>query len=98
HSDLNSFSTRRSSDLIGRFARTFHDNGFILGNNHAFGLAEVFDAHVFQLDAQVFRDALAAGKDGDVFHHGLAAVAEAGSLDRARSAEHTSELQSRFDL
>ena len=68
---------------IGRFAGTFHDNGFIFGNNHALGLAEVFDAHVFQLDAQVFRDALAAGKDGDVFHHGLAAVAEAGSLDRA---------------
>ncbi len=37
--------------------------------------------HVLQLDAQVFGDELAGGQDGDVFHHGLAAVAEAGSLD-----------------
>ena len=37
---------------------------------------------VFQLDAQVLEDGLAAGQDGDVFQHGLAAVAVAGRLDR----------------
>ena len=68
---------------VRRLAGAFHDDGFILGDDHALGLAEVFNAHVFQLDAQVFRDALAAGQDGNVFHHGLAAVAEAGSLNRA---------------
>ena len=36
---------------------------------------------VFQLNAQVFKDGLAAGQNGDVFQHGLAAVAEARGLD-----------------
>ncbi len=36
-----------------------------------------------KLDAEVFGDALAAGEDGDVFHHGFAAIAEAGGLDGA---------------
>jgi hypothetical protein len=34
-----------------------------------------------QLDAEVFGDGLAAGEDGDVLQHGLAAIAEARSLD-----------------
>jgi hypothetical protein len=45
------------------------------------GAAEHVQGHVFQLDAEVFGDHLAAGQDGDVFQHGLAAVAEARSLD-----------------
>ena len=36
---------------------------------------------VFQLDAEVLEDGLAAGQDGDVFEHGLAAIAVAGRLD-----------------
>ncbi len=36
---------------------------------------------VLQLNAQVLEDGLAAGQDGDVFQHGLAAIAVAGSLD-----------------
>ena len=44
-------------------------------------LPEVLDLHVLELDAEVFGDGLAAGQRGDVFEHGLAAVAEAGSLD-----------------
>ena len=36
---------------------------------------------IFELDAEVFGDELAAGKDGDVFQHGLAAIAEARRLD-----------------
>ena len=42
------------------------------------------DEHgVFQLEAGFFADHAAAGEDGDVFEHGLAAVAEARSLDGA---------------
>ena len=39
-------------------------------------------ADVLELDAQVLEDRLAAGQDGDVLEHGLAAVAVAGGLDR----------------
>ena len=39
--------------------------------------------NVLQLDAEVFGDGLAAGQDGDVLQHGLAAIAEARSLDGA---------------
>ncbi len=39
---------------------------------------------VLELDAEVFGDELAAGEDGDVFQHGLAAIAEARGLDGAR--------------
>jgi hypothetical protein len=46
----------------------------------ALGAAEVFETDALELDAEVFGDALAAGQDGDVFHHGLAAVAEAGAF------------------
>ena len=37
---------------------------------------------VLELDAEVFGDELAAGQDRDVFQHRLAAIAEAGRLDR----------------
>ena len=36
---------------------------------------------VLELDAEVFADAPAAGQDGDVLEHRLAAIAEAGRLD-----------------
>ena len=36
---------------------------------------------VFELDAKLFEDGGAAGDDGDVFEHGLAAIAKAGGLD-----------------
>ncbi len=38
---------------------------------------------VLELDAEVFADELAAGEDGDVFAHGLAAIAEARGFDGA---------------
>jgi len=37
--------------------------------------------HILELDAEVFGDGLAARKGGDVFEHGLAAVAKARGLD-----------------
>src|SRR5205823_12025413 len=48
-----------------------------------FGAAEIFETNRFELDAEVFGDALAAGEDRNVFHHRFAAIAEAGGLDGA---------------
>ena len=47
----------------------------------AAGLAQHVEGDVLELGAQVLGDELAAGEDGDVLQHGLAAVAEAGRLD-----------------
>jgi hypothetical protein len=47
--------------------------------------------HVLELDADVLGDDLAAGQDGDVLHHGLAAVTEARRLD-GRDLQRAAEL------
>ena len=46
---------------------------------------------VFQLDAEIFRDHLAAGEDRDVLQHGLAAIAEARGL-HGRDVQGAAEL------
>ena len=48
---------------------------------HLLGAAEHVERHVLELDAEVFGDHRAAREDRDVFQHGLAAIAEARSLD-----------------
>ena len=68
---------------VGLLAGAFDDRGVLLVDRDALGAAEVFERDVLELDAEVFGDAVAAGEDGDVFQHGLAAIAEAGSLDGA---------------
>ena len=50
-----------------------------------------FERDVLELHAQVFADQRAAGEDGDVAQHGLAAIAEAGGLDGTH-VEHAAEL------
>ena len=67
-------------DLAG-LALTFDDGGVVLVDGDLLGLAEIADLHVLQLDAQIFRDGFAAGQDRDVLQHGLAAIAEARSLN-----------------
>src|SRR5690606_2787040 len=62
-------------------ASAFDDGGVVLGDLDLLGLAEHVERDRLKLDAEVFRDDLAARQDGDVFQHGLAAVAEARSLD-----------------
>ena len=57
------------------------DRGVVLGDLDALGFAEHVDGHVLELDAEVFGDHRAARQDGDVFQHGLAAVAEARGFD-----------------
>ncbi|HVY70071.1 MAG TPA: chaperonin GroEL, partial [Verrucomicrobiae bacterium] len=46
-------------------------------------LTELADLDLVELDAEVLHDRLAAGEDGDVLEHGLAAVTVTGSLDGA---------------
>ena len=45
------------------------------------GAAELRELRVLELEAHLLGDDLAAGEDGDVLEHPLAAVAEAGRLD-----------------
>ena len=66
---------------LGILAAAVDDRGVVLVDGDALGGAEVFDLDVLELDAEVFGDGLAAGQHGDVLEHGLAAIAEARSLD-----------------
>src|SRR5262249_16322275 len=54
------------------------DRGLLLLDDDLLGAAEHLQRHGLELDAEVLRDQLAAGEDGDVLEHGLATVAEAG--------------------
>ena len=58
---------------------------------HPLGPAEHVERDVLQLDAEILGDHLAAGEDGDVFEHRLAAIAEARRLDR-RDLEAAAQL------
>src|SRR6185437_12539024 len=66
---------------LALLAGAVDDGGVLLGDRHLLGAAQHVEGHVLELDAEVFGDDLATGEDGDVFQHGLAAVAEARSLD-----------------
>src|SRR4029450_4391967 len=67
-------------DVLG-VALALDDGGLVLGDDHLAGPAEQVDADVLELEADLLADDLAAGEDGDVLEHGLAAVTEAGGLD-----------------
>ena len=67
------------------------DGRGLLGDGHLLGVAEHGEGHVLELDAEVFGDDLAAGEDGDVLEHGLAAVTEARRL-HCRDLEAAAEL------
>ena len=68
---------------VGFLAGAVDDRRVFLLDAHRLGLAELVERDVLQLEAQVLADELAAGQDGDVAEHGLAAVAEARGLDGA---------------
>ena len=57
------------------------DGGVVLVGDDLVGLAQVADHGGFQLAAEFLGDDGAAGQDGDVLQHGLAAIAEARGLD-----------------
>ncbi len=67
------------------------DGGVVLVNSDALGAAEHVDGGLVEFEADLFRDHLTAGQNSDVFQHGLAAVAEAGSLDGA-DVQHAAQL------
>src|SRR5581483_9888716 len=69
----------------------FDDRGVVLVDGHLLRPAQVFDLHVFELDAEILGDGLAAGQHRDVFEHGLAAVAEPGRLD-GRALQRVAQL------
>ena len=81
--------TRPSMSLA--LPAAFDDGGVVLVDGDALGAAEVLELDVLELDAEVFGDGLAAGEDGDVLEHGLAAIAEAGSLD-GRDIQRATQL------
>jgi len=64
------------------FPRAFDYRGVVLVDDYLFCVAQVFDFHVLELDAQVLSDGLATSQDRDVFEHGLTAIAETRSLHR----------------
>src|SRR5690606_29391437 len=66
---------------LGLLAGAVDDGGVLLLDHHLLGLAQHVERDVLKLDAEVFANGGAAGEDGDVFEHGLAAVAKARSLD-----------------
>ena len=67
------------------------DGGVLLGDRHLLGAAEHVERHVLELDAEIFGDDLAAGEDGDVLEHRLAAIAEARRL-HGRDLEAAAQL------
>src|ERR1035438_5872285 len=66
---------------VGALATAFDDGGVFFVHHNALGAGEVAQLNGLELDAEVFADELGAGKDGDIFAHGLAAVAESRGLD-----------------
>src|SRR5205823_6487187 len=66
---------------VGPLAGAADDGGVLLVDHNLFGATKHGQRDVLHLDAEIFRDRLAAGQDRDVLEHGLAAIAEARSLD-----------------
>src|SRR6266436_2176530 len=66
---------------VGLLAGAVDDGGVLLVDHHLLGATEHGERDVLELDAEIFRDRLAAGQNRDVLQHGLAAIAEARSLD-----------------
>ncbi len=67
-------------DRLG-IAGPVNDGGFFLRHLDAFRAPKILEACFFEGQSDFFGNDLAAGEDGNVFEHGLAAVAESRSLD-----------------
>src|SRR3954453_2958893 len=66
---------------VGLLAGAVDDRGVFLVDHHLLGATEHGERDVLHLDAEIFRDRLTTGQNRDVLQHGLAAIAEARSLD-----------------
>ena len=65
-------------------AATLDDGGVVLGDDDPAGPAQQVEGGVLQLEADLLADDLAAGQDGHVLEHRLAALTEARGLDGDR--------------
>src|SRR5258707_9094778 len=72
-------------------AFAFDDGGVVFVDGDFLGLAEISNLNVLELNAEIFSDGLAAGEDGNVLQHGLAAIAEARGL-YGRDLESATQL------
>src|SRR6185437_1394168 len=72
-------------------AGTVDDRRGVLVHDHLAGTTELGDRGVLELQAHLLGDHLAAGEDGDVLEHALAAVTEARRLD-GDGGEGTAQL------
>src|SRR6266571_7222245 len=72
-------------------AGSVDDRGFFLRDLDAFRAPEILEARFLEGQPDLFGNDLATGKDGDVFEHGLAAVAEPWSFD-SRGLEDSAQV------
>jgi hypothetical protein len=77
-------------------AVTIDDGGGVLGDNDLTAVTQIFHLGVRQLHVQLAGNDGAAGQDGDILQHFLAAVAEAGGLhaDHIEATLQTVQQQS----
>ncbi len=66
---------------VGRSPTTLDDGGRVLVDADGLCRTQVGHLNVLKTDTHVLHDGLAAGQDGDVPQHLLAAIAEARGLD-----------------
>src|SRR5271157_4150445 len=76
---------------VAWLALALDDGGVVLVDGDLLGLAQIVHVNVLELDAEIFRDGLAAGQSCDVLQHGFAAIAEARGLD-GRNLERSAQL------
>src|SRR6266513_2563774 len=66
---------------VGGLAGAVDDRGVFLFHDDLLRLAQIVDSRLLERQPDLIRNDRAAGESGDVLQHGLAAVAEARSLD-----------------
>ena len=71
---------------LGLLASAVDDGGVVLGDDDAAGAAEHLEVDLVQFETHLGGDDLAAGEDGDVLEHGLAAVTKDGGRPSIKSA------------
>ena len=65
---------------VSLLARAFDNGRVVFVDGNAFGLAEVVEGRVLDLQPSIFGDDPSTGQHGEVFEHRLAAVTKAGRL------------------
>ena len=85
--DLHSDLLDATLDLL-RITLSANDGGVVFIGNDLFSFAQVLDGGGFKLAPGFFGDELPACQDGDILHHGLAAVAKAWGFD-SQDVQHS---------